>query len=147
MLPSCRTMWAFWRYNSHCPLGQVVIILHCWQCIQDCTKRLFPGFVKLGEKVPFCLPTAGRRTQFFHPILTQPGKHLLVQPCIWMCKFVFVFFPPSFSRLHLNSEEGDQIHLKELRKWKTVPQCGMQMQMQADRRLHVPPSGCFNWAF
>ena len=49
--------------------------------IQGCTKRLFPGFVKLGEKVAFCLPNAGRRTQFFHLIFTQPGKSLLVQPC------------------------------------------------------------------
>ena len=28
---------------------------------------LFPGCVKLDEKVVFCLPTAGRRTQFFSP--------------------------------------------------------------------------------
>ena len=28
-------------------------------------KKLFPGCVTLGEKVAFCLPTAGRRTQFF----------------------------------------------------------------------------------
>ena len=31
----------------------------------------------------FCLPTAGMREQFFHPIFTQPGKNLLVQPCLW----------------------------------------------------------------
>ena len=47
--------------------------------LQGCTKRLFPGFVKLGLKVAFCLPTAGRRAQFSYP--TQPGKGLLVQPC------------------------------------------------------------------
>ena len=35
--------------------------------IQGCTKRLFPGCVKWYEKVVFCLPTAGRRTQFFSP--------------------------------------------------------------------------------
>ena len=49
--------------------------------LQGCTKRLFPGCVKLDERVAFCLPTAGRRTQFFHPIFTQPGKCLLVHPC------------------------------------------------------------------
>ena len=29
----------------------------------------------------FCLPSAGSNLQFFHPIFTQPGKCLLVQPC------------------------------------------------------------------
>ena len=37
--------------------------------------------MKLGEKVAFCLLTAGRRTQLSHPIFTQPGKGLIVQPC------------------------------------------------------------------
>ena len=32
-----------------------------------CPKKTIPGCVKLDEKVAFCLPTAGRRTQFFHP--------------------------------------------------------------------------------
>ena len=41
--------------------------------IQGCTKRTFP--------VVFCLPTPGRRMQFFHPIFTQPVKRLLVHPC------------------------------------------------------------------
>ena len=49
--------------------------------LQGYTKRTFPGCVKLGEKVAFCLPTAGRRTQFLHLIFMQPGKSLLVQPC------------------------------------------------------------------
>ena len=49
--------------------------------VLGCTKRTFPGFVKLGEKVAFWLPTAGRRMQFFHLIFTQPWKGLLVQPC------------------------------------------------------------------
>ena len=49
--------------------------------IQGTSRRLFPGCVKLGEKVALCLPTAGRRTQFFHPIFTQPGKHSLEVPC------------------------------------------------------------------
>ena len=37
--------------------------------------------MKLGEKVAFCLPTAGRKTQFFHPLFSQPGKHSLEIPC------------------------------------------------------------------
>ena len=52
--------------------------------VHDCTKKLFPGCVKLDEKIVFCLPTAGMRTQFFHPIFTQPGRSLLVQPCTFM---------------------------------------------------------------
>ena len=50
--------------------------------VQGTSKERFPGCVKLGEKVAFCLPTAGRRTQFFHPIFAQPGKHSLEVPCI-----------------------------------------------------------------
>ena len=51
---------------------------HTYNChLQRISKELFPGCVKLGEKVAFCLPTAGRRTQFFHPIFTQPGKVIL----------------------------------------------------------------------
>ena len=49
--------------------------------VQGCTQRLFPGCVKLDESVLFCLPTAGRRTQFFHPIFSQPRKSLLEVPC------------------------------------------------------------------
>ena len=37
--------------------------------------------MKLGETVAFCIPTAGRRTQFFHPTFSQPGKGLLEVPC------------------------------------------------------------------
>ena len=49
--------------------------------VQGTSKERFPGCVNLGKKVEFCLPTAGRRTQFFHPILKQPGKHSLEVPC------------------------------------------------------------------
>ena len=49
--------------------------------LQNCTKRTFPGCVKWGDKVVFCLPIARRRTQFFQTVFTQPGKILLVQPC------------------------------------------------------------------
>ena len=35
--------------------------------LQGISKRLFPGFVKSGVEVAFCLPTAGRRTQFVLP--------------------------------------------------------------------------------
>ena len=51
------------------------------QRVQGWTKRLFPGCVKLGEEVAFCLPFAGRKTQFFQPIFTQPGKSFLEIPC------------------------------------------------------------------
>ena len=55
---------------------------------RSCTKTLFPVSVKLDEKVVFCLPTAGGRTQFYHFIFTQPGKSLLVQPCILLVRFL-----------------------------------------------------------
>ena len=32
--------------------------------LQGCTKRWAPGCVKLGEKVAFCLPSEGRKTQY-----------------------------------------------------------------------------------
>ena len=35
----------------------------------------------MGEEVGLCLPSAGRKTQFFHHIITQPGKSLLEIPC------------------------------------------------------------------
>ena len=42
---------------------------------------------KLGEKVVFCLPTAGGRKQLIHLTFTQPGVHLLEIPCISFLKF------------------------------------------------------------
>ena len=59
-------------------------LVECWTLIhivQGTSKRLFPGCVKSGEKVAFCLPTSGRQTQFFHHILSQPGKSHLEIPC------------------------------------------------------------------
>ena len=50
--------------------------------LQGTSKKRFPGCVNFGEKVAFCLPTAGKRAQFFHPIFTQPRKHSLEVPCI-----------------------------------------------------------------
>ena len=44
--------------------------------LQGTSKRLFPGCVKLGEKVAFCLPTAGRKTQFFTPYSHNLGSIL-----------------------------------------------------------------------
>ena len=44
--------------------------------IQGISKRGTPGCVKEGERVVFCLPTAGRRAQLFHLIFSQPGAHL-----------------------------------------------------------------------
>ena len=49
--------------------------------LQGISKRLFPGCVKSGEKVAFCLPSAVRKTQIFHHIISQPGKSLLEIPC------------------------------------------------------------------
>ena len=57
-------------------------------CIQGTSKERFPGCEVLDEKVAFCLPTAGRNMQFFHPLFTQPGKHSLEVPCTysaWPC--------------------------------------------------------------
>ena len=49
--------------------------------VQGISKERFPSCVKLGEKVVFCLPSEGRKTQFFHPLFSQPGKHSLEIPC------------------------------------------------------------------
>ena len=40
-----------------------------------------PGCMKFWVNVAFCLPTEGRRTQFFHHTFKQPRKVLSVQPC------------------------------------------------------------------
>ena len=50
--------------------------------IQGCTKRWAQGYVRLGAKVAFCSPAAGKRMQFLNPIFTEPGVHLLVHPCL-----------------------------------------------------------------
>ena len=49
--------------------------------VQGISKERLPGCVKSSEKVAFCLPTAGRKTQFFQPSFSQPGKHSLEIPC------------------------------------------------------------------
>ena len=49
--------------------------------LQGISIRLFPGCMKLGEKVAFCLPSAGKKMQCFHHIFSQPGKSLLDIPC------------------------------------------------------------------
>ena len=38
--------------------------------------------MKLGEKVSFCLPSAGRRAKLSHLIFIQPGAHLFEIPCM-----------------------------------------------------------------
>ena len=70
-----------------CTLLQFEKLLLKCQEIQGISKRLFPGSVKSGDKVAFRLPSAGRKTQFFHHI---PGKSLLevtstLSPLIWWC--------------------------------------------------------------
>ena len=47
---------------------------------QGCSTRQAPGCVKLGEKSRILSPTAGRRTQYFYLILTQPGARLSQRP-------------------------------------------------------------------
>ena len=49
--------------------------------VQGISKRLFLGCVKSGEKVEFCSHFAGRETQYFHHIFSQPGKSLSEFPC------------------------------------------------------------------
>ena len=39
------------------------------QRVQGWTKRLFPGCVKFGEEVSYCLPSAGRNMQNFSPLI------------------------------------------------------------------------------
>ena len=48
---------------------------------QGISKRLFPGCVKSGEKVAFCLPSAGRKTQFSATYSHNLGRALLEIPC------------------------------------------------------------------
>ena len=64
--------------NSGC---HICILPYVYRGIQGCSARWAPGCVKLGEKVAFCLPSAGRRTQLFQLIFSQPGVHLLEHPC------------------------------------------------------------------
>ena len=49
--------------------------------IQGCTKRLFPGCVKMGWKNCVLLPAVGKQNATFSPNFTKPGKSLLEVPC------------------------------------------------------------------
>ena len=42
--------------------------------LQGCTKRNFPGCVKLDEKLAFCLPTVSRRIQLSNTYSHNPGE-------------------------------------------------------------------------
>ena len=66
--------------NMSAFLGSVFYSIQIKKYYRNALKG--PDCVKLDEKVVLCLPTAGRRTQFFHPTITQPGKSLLMHPCI-----------------------------------------------------------------
>ena len=41
--------------------------------LQEISKRLFPGWVKSGKKVAFCLSFAGKKLQCFHDIFCNLG--------------------------------------------------------------------------
>ena len=56
--------------------------------LQGTSKERFPGCVKLDEKVAFCLPTAGRRRNLFHPNFPKPGKHSLEVPCTYFSEMI-----------------------------------------------------------
>ena len=47
--------------------------------------------MRLDEKVAFCSPSAGSKTQLIHLVFTQPWENLLVHPCIppspFLCSF------------------------------------------------------------
>ena len=58
--------------------------------VQGISKRLFPDCMKSGEKVAFCLPSAGRKTLCFHHIFSQPGKSLIEIPCIVKNRCIFL---------------------------------------------------------
>ena len=56
--------------------GSRTIDLWTWIALfplEGISKRWAPGCVKLSENVAFWLSSAGRRTQLFHLIFTQPG--------------------------------------------------------------------------
>ena len=61
--------------------------------IQGISRERFPGCVKLGEKVAFCLPTATKKTQFFNLVLTQPGAHFLGHPCTRWDQWSYAHIP------------------------------------------------------
>ena len=41
--------------------------------------------MKLGEKVAFCFPSAGKKMQLFHLIFIQRGANLIEHPCKAKC--------------------------------------------------------------
>ena len=59
--------------------------------------------MKLGETVAFCLPFAGRRTQLFHLIFTEPGAHLLEHPCT-VTLSIFLFFQLNLWEIQIRCE-------------------------------------------
>ena len=49
--------------------------------VQGWAKVRFPGSVNMWWKSCVLLPAAGKRTQLFHLIFTEPGTHTLAHPC------------------------------------------------------------------
>ena len=54
--------------------------------LQGCTLWCAPGSVNMRRKNCVLLPAAGRRTQYFHLIFTEPGKCTLAHPCSPWCR-------------------------------------------------------------
>ena len=86
-LVTCWRMWTRWKWS----VAKKVCIYggKSPSHLQVISKRLSPGCVKLHEKIAFCLPSAGRKTQFSHFTFTKPGKRpvrdsLLSFPSNWI---------------------------------------------------------------
>ena len=63
--------------------------------------KTLPRFCEVGWSSCVCLPTAGRKTQLFHPMFTQPGKSFLEVPCIlWLWSLLPVSHLKSFPYLN-----------------------------------------------
>ena len=65
--------WRSWTSRVSRPLLQHLngnerlsssVACNYWLYVQSCTRGTLPGCVKIGAKGVFCLPNAGRRTQF-----------------------------------------------------------------------------------
>ena len=60
---------------------------------RGCTLWCALGSVNMRRKNCVLLPAAGRRTQLFHLIFTQPGAYLLEHPCMSQKRFALTDCP------------------------------------------------------